>query len=92
LREPTFNRDFAAKQMKRVVEIIAKTNDYEIVRTGDGNNGWILLYTYVTKTADYIVKYNVRRWNWIAPTVTQCLVWADSRVANVRGITAKMFF
>lgn len=92
LDDRAINRAFAAKQMRRVTEVIEDTPDYQLARTGDGRHGWILLYNKHDKTADYVVQYETRNWNLLPPTVTQCVLWRDAGSAFVRGITVRVFF
>jgi|ERR1035437_5696409 hypothetical protein len=86
------NSAFAARQMKRVTEVIENTADYQLVRTGDQQNGWILLINKKDKTADYVVQYRVRHWRLLPTTVTQCVLWRDVAGPHVRGLTMRVFF
>lgn len=92
LDDRVINRTFAAKQMKRVTEVIEDNADYQLARTGDGQNGWILLFNKHDQTADYVVQYRTRRWKLLPPTVTQCVLWRSAGSIYARGITVRIFF
>jgi len=86
------NLAFTKKQMKRVAEVIRATPDYQLVRTGDGNTGYFLLYDNVTQLSDYVIEYHAKKWSWLPRTVTQCLLWRRLGSVSNRGITAEVFF
>lgn len=92
LDDLAINRALVARQASRVTEVIEQSADYRIVRTGDGNHGWIFLDNIANQTADYVVQYAARRWNWLPLTVTQCLLWRNPGSRFVRHLTARMFF
>lgn len=92
LDNPEMNKKFAADQLTKASEIIEDTADYKMIRTGDGNNGWIFLYNISKQTADYVVQYKARNWNWLPQTVTQCVLWNNPASQLIRNATTRMFF
>lgn len=86
------NRAFAKRIMRRVAEVIEETPDYKIVRTGDGENGWIILFNIKKETADYVVRYKAENRPWMNRTVTQCIIWRQQGSIFVQGLTQRMFF
>lgn len=92
LSDPAVNRAFIAKQLPQQAEIIEQTPDYKIIRTGDGNQGWIFLHNLHQDTADYVIQYKTRNWPWLNRTVTQCVLWRNPASPYVGDITKRMFF
>lgn len=88
------NRELTAKLMRKVSEVIEDHNEYSIVRTGDGYNGWYLLFDKKTKLSDYMIKYEHRNYKWLVDNgaVTQCILWRRFGSIFTQGITQKVFF
>jgi hypothetical protein len=93
LDDVAFNRQFAANKVPKAVEVIEDTAEYKMLRTGDGNAGWIFLYNLGRKTVDYVIQYKTRYWKWLdSKSVTQCVLWRDDASPLVRNATTRMFF
>lgn len=93
LSDEATNRAFAADKMKKVNEVIQDTPEYTIVRTGDGQNGWIIVYRKSNQKAYYAIKYETRNWKWLGQTVTQCVLWRDPSITGlIPQVTSKVFF
>lgn len=86
------NKAFAARCITKVSEVIEKNNNYEISRTGDSYHGWMFLYVYATQTVEYVVQYERENFKWLAPTVTQCLLWRATASLYTKNLTQRMFF
>lgn len=86
------NRRFTDKQMDRVSEVLRDEPTLQLVRTGDGNQGWYLLFNRKTHLSDYVIQYAVRKWKWLPRTVTQCILWRRVGSVSNQGITRDVFF
>jgi hypothetical protein len=92
LDDPAVNHAFAAEQLAKRMETIEQTADSIIFRTGDGERGWIMLYNNADQSADYVVQYRTRNWNWMNKSVTQCVLWRNAASPYVGGLTERIFF
>lgn len=92
LNDIDVNKNFAEKQINKVVDIIEDTSDYKIVRTGDNEKGWIFLYNINKKTADYVIQIKSKNWKWLSKTVTQCVLWRNPNSPYSRNVTSRVFF
>lgn len=86
------NQAFLKSKINKIQEIIEDSTDYRIFRTGDKNNGWIILENYSRQTVDYVVQIKAKNWNWLPLTATQCILWRDPSSPYVQNITTKIFF
>jgi hypothetical protein len=92
LDDPAVNHVFAAEHLAKRAETIEQTADYIIFRTGDGERGWIVLYNNTDQSADYVVQYRTRNWNWMNKSVTQCVLWRNAASPYVGGLAERIFF
>jgi hypothetical protein len=91
--DENYNKMFAARILARKSETIEQNPNFQIIRTGDGNRGWIMLYNEQQKSADYVVQYATRRWPFLnTRTITQVIIWRDLYSPYARGLTRRMFF
>jgi hypothetical protein len=86
------NQIFLKNKIDKIQEIIEDSADYRIFKTGDKNNGWIILENYSRQTADYVVQIKSKNWNWMPVTATQCILWRNPASPYVQNITTKIFF
>lgn len=92
LTDPITNKKMARDLLKKKIEVIEDSVDYEIFRNGDERNGNIALYNKQEKILDYLIHYTTNNYSQIWSTVTQLKLWRRRGSPYVQGVTKKIFF
>ncbi len=92
LNDTSFNLQFSKRQLRRKVESLEDTQDYEIFRTGDGQRGWVLLYNKSEQKTDFALIYRTIHKNWLPPAVTSNIIWSDATSPYTSKLAGRMFF
>lgn len=97
LNDVDYNRKLAKKLSGKKKEVIEDTVLYEIFRTDDDINGYIVHINKEVKSApnkeiNYLVKYHSRPYKKFGSAVTQVAIWKRAAGPGIPGITSRIFW